>query len=305
MVHNQRFLAVVVASIFAPSLSFAAFNLPLTSARATAMGHASLAASGEAANLFSNPAGLSSMRATEVSFLYGKPYAGLSDVNLGMGYAALGVPTSLGTLGLGYAHFQAQGLMTEQTLALSYGVNLHKLQLGLTAKRLSHSFHPGGDELAQNDPVFANGTSKSALAFDVGGTLPMGRFLKAGATVRNLNNPNVGLAGEDKVAREVQGGLLLDFAGAGFKVAGDLMLRSRDAEGIKEEPIPFLGIEKSFSRQNLALRAGANTLEYTGGFGLKLGSVSFDYALVFAKNLMSDNAGSHQLGMTYQFGKGK
>ena len=53
----------------------------------------------------------------------------------------------------------------------------------------------------------------------------------------------------------------------------------------------------------LALRLGANSYEYTGGFGLSWGRTTFDYALVINKNLMEDNAGSHKLGMTYRFQK--
>lgn len=285
--------------------SYASFEMPQTSARSAAMGNAFLASNNEPASVFTNPAGIASMKHTEVSFLYAKPFAGLQGVNMNTGHAALVVPTVVGQLGAGFAHFQSQGLMEERILALSYGVKLGKAQVGVTAKQLSHSFSPSNDPLAANDPVFAKGTGKSAMTMDVGGVVPMGKFLRAGVAVRNLNSPDLGLATEDRVAREIQGGLMLDFSGMGLKVAGDFSLRQNSADGIKNEPIPYLGVEKSLYKNKLALRAGANTLSYTGGFGLKLGNIGIDYAMVFSKNLLSDNYGTQKMGMSYRFGNGR
>jgi len=278
----------------------AAFQLRQTSARAAGMGNAFLASSGEPAAVFNNPAGIASLRTSELSFLYHKPFAGLPEVDLAAGHAAFALPIRGGNLALGYALFQGDSLVSEQTLALSYAFKVQAVQLGLGAKRLSHSYNVHNDPLAHDDPVFANGTSKSAVAFDAGAIVPLGKMLKLGLAVRNINQPNVGLASKDVVPREIQTGLMLNMAGLGLKATGDIFVRSAVSGEAKQAPVPFLGLEKSF-KNALALRLGANTEEFTGGFGVKVRNIGFDYALVINKNLMDDNAGSHKLGMTYKF----
>lgn len=297
-------LTLVLISGVAPAQ--ASFNVRHNSARSAALGNSFMGASNESAAIFTNPAGIAQLKTGEVSFLYGKPYAGMEGVNMALGHAALALPSKFGHFGVGYAGFQAPGLLQERTLVASYGTSLfNKAQVGLTMKQLSLSYMAGGDALAANDDVFKNGMGKSALTFDVGVMAPVGKYLKAGLAVRNLTEPDMGLASEDKVAREIQGGLSLEMAGRGLKISGDMALRADDAVG-KTEPIPFMGLEKMLYKNTMALRVGANTYEYTGGFGLKIGAVGFDYAMVFSRNLLDDNMGSHKLGMTYHFGvKGK
>lgn len=294
---------VALSAMVAAAPAYAAFESRHDSARSAAMGHSFLAAMGDAPSIFSNAAGIAPLRASEVSFLYAKPFAGMDGVNLGQGHAALAVPTSFGSFGVGYAHFQAQGAMNEQTLALAYGVNIGPAQVGVTGKRLSHTYTPEGDELAAHDPVFQNGTSKAAFGLDAGAVVPLGPSLKGGVTVRNINRPSVGLVTEDRLNREVQTGLMLNLSGLGMRVTGDMLFRQTEREEAKQEAIPAFGLEKTFRNNGLALRLGANSLEYTAGMGFKLRSMSFDYALVFNKQLAGDSAGTHKLGMSYQFGK--
>jgi hypothetical protein len=109
------------------------------------------------------------------------------------------------------------------------------------------------------------------------------------------------LVTEDRVNREIHGGAILDLTGLGLKVTGNLALRQSPAGEIKNDWAPFLGLEKSLAQNRLALRAGANDLEYTAGLGVRLGALGFDYAFAFNKNLSSNNTGSHKLGMTYRF----
>ena len=293
------FVAVALTALLAGPAQ-AAFQMRQTSTRASGMGNSFLAAAGEPAAVFTNPAGIASLRTPELSFLYHKPFAGLPGVDLSAGHAAFALPVRGGSLGFGYALFQGDSLVSEQTLAVSYGFKVQAFQLGVGAKQLSHGYNVHNDPLAHEDPVFANGTSKSALAFDAGAIVRLGQLLKLGLAMRNINEPNVGLASEDTVPREIQTGLMLNMAGLGLKATGDIIFRSAAAGEAKQAPVPFLGLEKSF-KNALALRLGANTEEFTGGFGVKVRNIGFDYALVLNKNLMDDNAGSHKLGMTYKF----
>lgn len=302
----SRRTAAALAAALLPCSAFAAFEYAPLSARSASMGASSLSSFQESAAIFTNPAGIARLDSSEVSFLYARPYAGLDDVALGLGHASLAVPTRAGNLGVGYASFDANGMMSERTTVLSYSSTLmtKRLAVGVSAKHLSHTFSPGGDPLANADPVFANGTSASAWAYDVGGSFAVNRFMTAGVAVRNLNEPEVGLVTEDKVAREIQAGVMLDFSGTGFKVTGDMLMRQAAEDGVKQDPVPHFGMEKGFGGR-FALRAGASSEAYSGGLGLRFGRVGLDYAMSFAKNLIQDNAGSHSLGMSYKFGKAK
>jgi hypothetical protein len=297
---NRRIFPFFVVALFIQPLE-AAFDLHLDSARSAAQGRAFLSSAEDAGGLFTHPAGLSKVAQPELSLMYSKPFTGLPGVSVAHGQAAFAWPTSGGTLGVGFARLQVQNLMHEQTAAVSYSRGLFKrFHAGATVKHLSHAYYPGSSALAQSDPLFQGKTSKSAVALDVGLTASVNRHLEAGVAVRNINEPNVGLVTEDKVRREIQTGLRLDLPGLDVRASGDLLLR-HSAVGSLEKPTPFFGLEKGLHRDLLALRAGANPDEFTGGFGLRIGAMAFDYALVFNKNLTRDNAGSHRLGMTWRF----
>lgn len=290
----------------AAQAALAAFNVPIESPKMASMGGASMAASNEAASLFTNPAGISGLKTGQASFMYSKLFAGLPVDNMSVGYIALALPTRLGSFGLGWGTFMASGLTQEQTLALtfSHGLFSNRVQFGVTGKHLSHSFSPGGDALAEQDPIFKNGTSKSALGLDLGLSAQVMGPLQFGLAVRNVNRPNVGIATEDRLSREVQVGLGVEMGGIGLKGTSDLVMRDNSGSGIKEQNrvLPTFGLEKTVVRDTLVFRMGANPMEFTGGMGFKMGRWGFDYGLVINRGLVSDNAGTHKASMTFDFG---
>lgn len=281
----------------------AAFQVPLTSVRSASMGNSS-ASVDEAAALFTNPAGLTFMNTSEVAFMYNKMYTGLPGVaNIGAGYIALGIPSSYGTLGLGVGSFIASGLKEERTLAMSFSRKIGKLRMGVTGKHLHHSYTIGSDSRAAADPVFKNGTSKSAIGFDAGLMASISGPLKMGVAVRNLNQPDVGLVTEDRVPREIQAGLFLDVGGLDLRTSADLFFRDNGfGSQHKDHYLPALGFEKGVVGEKLVMRLGANPLEFTGGFGVRMGRIGFDYGIVISRGLINDNLGSHRMGMSYRFG---
>jgi len=294
----------VILSLFialTPS-SQAAFQVPLQSVRAASMGNAFMASADEPAALFTNPAGIARLGYPEMSFMYGKPFAGLEDVNLNLGHAVFALPTRIGHLGVGIGAFQAPGLTTERTLAFTYARSLFQtLQLGVGVKHLHHSFDIDSDPLAAADPVFASGTAESAFAFDAGMIAPVGKMLRFGLSARNVNQPDVGLVSKDTVPREIQAGLAIDMKGIGMQAVGDVFMRSNKSGLAKNRPAAYVGVEKSFYKDMFALRFGANDLEFAAGFGIRRGAVGFDYGMVFNKNLSADNFGTHRLSMSYRF----
>jgi hypothetical protein len=248
-------------------------------------------------NIFSNPAGASRVTFPEVTFLYSKPYAGLPGIDLSEGFIAGVVPTPAVTVGAGLLYFDGEQIReTTGLLALSRQFT-RTLGLGLAGRFLNLSY-PNAD--ANLDPVFAAGTSKSAVGLDVGGNYALGRMVRLGAVARNLNEPNVGLQTAEKLPRQIQLGIGL--GSPLFRVAGDVVLQSKNTLLANEPTTPWaLGGEYRIPDTPLALRAGINDQEYSGGFGLRLSSFRVDYSVLFSR-FITNNSGSHQVALTYSFG---
>jgi hypothetical protein len=69
--------------------------------------------------------------------------------------------------------------------------------------------------------------------------------------------------------------------------------------------VPGVGLEKTFDGQPVAFRVGANTEQLSAGVGLNVGKIGFDYAFIITRSMISDNAGTHLIGLKYRFGEGK
>jgi len=295
----KRFELLLATLLLVGAKSWAAFEASQSSARSAAMGNTFLLASDESATVFTNPAGLAAIPSAEMSFLYTKPFAGATGVNLSQGNASAALPSRLGGWGVGFAVFQAPGLMKEQTAVLGWGKTFRGVQAGAALKYLSHSFPIDMDPAAA--AVFKNGTSKSAATADFGVVAPMGKILKLGLAVRNVTEPDLGLLETDKLQREIQMGGAVELRGVGLRVDGNLAVQ-RDPEKSGSRSAPLLGVEKLVG-EKLALRAGADADNYTGGLGLRVGSFGFDYALILNRRLASETVTSHKVGFAYRFGQ--
>lgn len=284
----------------------AAFQYPLTSAQSAAMGGVSVYGTPEAGGLFQNPAAAAGLERGEAYFLYNKLYAGQESANIGQGIMAAAVPTKLGVIGAAVANFHAAGLMDERVGSVSLSRRLFgRVHGGLALKYLHHDYLTGSDPLAAADPVFANGTSKGAASFDAGVKADLTDELSAGASVRNINSPDVGLASEDRVPREYQAGASYDVKPWGLRVSGDVLYRDNKVGTLRDRMVPAVGLEKRFEDERIRFRVGANTEQLSAGVGINVGKLGFDYAFVIARNLASDNAGTHLIGLKYRFGEGK
>lgn len=267
------------------------------------MGGASLAGLGDSAALFLNPAAAARLERPEAYMMYNQLYTGLKGVGgIGQGFASVGVPTKYGTLAAGYGEFSAAGLLDERVVGLSYSRSFGMLDAGVTGKYLYHSYQIGSDPLAASDPVFAHGTSRSALALDAGVIASLSDSLKAGLTVRNINSPDVGLASTDRVPREVQAGLSYMIKAWDLRLTADYVYRDVPSGSLTDRAVPSVGVEKGFVNDMVLFRAGATPDSFTGGIGIRCGPVDFDYAFVLSRGLMANNAGSQQAGFRYRFG---
>lgn len=299
-------LFAVFAAVLLAAPARGAFQGPLASPRATALAYSSLAAEGDSTALFMNPAALGRLDLVDCYFMHNQLYAGLKGVgDISEGLFSLGVPTRFGTLGFGFGYFRASGLKEERTLSVGYGRALgSRLRFGVAVKQLFHSYDVSSDPLTAADPVFRNGTSRSALSLDLGLIADVSRPLKVALTARNLNQPDVGLATEDRVPRELQLGAAYEIEKAGLRVTADVASRS-GGYGNGQRLLPSIGLEKSFERHRVTFRLGATPLELTGGFGVQIGRVGFDYAVILRRALLAGNMGSHSLGLRLRFGGAK
>jgi hypothetical protein len=223
---------------------------------------------------------------------------------LGPGSGA-GVPTKYGNFVAGFGDFEASGLLQERVVGLSWSRRLFGvLDAGVTGKYLSHNYLIGSDPAAAGDPVFAHGTARSAFALDAGVIAPLTGSLKAGLAVRNINEPNVGLASEDRVPREVQAGLSYDIKPWDLRLTADYVYRDVRSGTFSDRTLPSVGLEKGFVDDMVRFRLGATPEQFSGGIGLRLGPVDFDYTFILTRGLISNNAGTQQVGLRYRFGAG-
>jgi hypothetical protein len=277
--------------------------MDFSSVRSSSLGRTAAATGQGSEDFFSTPAALARTDASEASLMNGKPFSGIPDQEFGAGSLSLAVPTRVGTWGAGVASFKANGFLEETTYALGYGASFlnGRVRAGASLKRLDHKYLVGGDGLAQNDPLFRNGASRTAYDADLGMTVAVTGPLQAGLVVRNVRRADVGLGGQDRLPREVQGGLSLNLSQWGLTASGDLT--SRISTDGSRSMSPSIGIEKSFQGAiPLFLRAGANRDRFSAGLGLRRGRYSLDYAFLMPRALSGEDAATHALELTLRFG---
>lgn len=282
------------------------FEATRESARAASMGGALMGGNGSSMAVFALPTGLSGIYTSEVCFLGDAPYVGLPGISMGAGAVSAAVPCGFGGIGIGYTQFEINGLLREQMAVLGWGVPITGLPLemraGVAVKYLNRGYLIAGDALAARDPVFDNGTSKAGVTADAGIQCTAGR-VQAGVVVRNSTEPDLGLNTEDRVPREVHGGVLYYLAGIGVSVAADVLFKDVP-EGSRESGVQFSGgLEKWLGKSSVAVRCGMREHEITAGMGFRWHQVIIDYATVFNMNLSQDTAGTHIMSVTCRFGR--
>lgn len=300
--------AVVAALLIAAAAprALAAFDTPPVGAQAAAMGGAGLAGRGDSAALFLNPAGVAGLKSPEAYFMYNRFYAGLSGVDgLAQGFSAVGIPTKLGALGIGYGDFQASGLLEERILGVTFARRwFDAFEAGVTGKYLYHRYMIGSDASAGGDPVFRNGAARGAFALDAGLSAAVAGPLTAGLAVRNINRPDVGLESEDRVPREIQASLSYGIADWGLKLTADYLYRDAGSGSLRERSVPGIGLEKALEGDRVKFRLGVTPDRLSGGGGIQFDRLGFDYAFILSRNLLADNAGTHMIAVRYRFGGG-
>ena len=282
----------------------AALGDVVVGAQSAAMGGASLANLGDPAALFLNPAAGAGLANPEAYFMYNQLYAGLSGVgSLGQSFAAFGVPTAIGAVGVGLSDFQASGLLDQKVIGVTFARRLFgAVDFGVTGKYLHQSYLIGSDPSAASDPVFSNGTARGAFTLDAGLIAPVTSDLHVGLAVRNINQPDMGLASVDRVPRQVQAGLAYDLKAAALRLTADYTYSSIQTGTLTDRSQPGIGLEKRLVNDMVKFRGGLTLDQISAGVGLQLGPLGFDYTFLLNRTLLANNGGTHMVGIRYRFG---
>ncbi|MFH1367621.1 MAG: type IX secretion system membrane protein PorP/SprF [Elusimicrobiota bacterium] len=317
---NYVIAVLLLSSVFIlPSAVNGAFKDIGWGARPAGMGNTFVAISNDANSSVFNPAGMTQLQKREASFAYAKPYVGLENVDLGLMYLTYVHPAGeAGAFSVAVTNFDGAGLYRENVYQLGYARRVYadagvKFSAGLNLKYLSHSYiwdQRTKDVAAQiGDRVVAAGDSKGAVSADIGLMASLPKHWTFGAAAKNINQPDVGLAYEDKVPSELT-------VGAAYKIpyykgmdaitaALDVSQRNQDWGRENDKTNLHFGAETWFGVHTYGVRAGWNKNEISMGASMNrrlAANLSFqiDYAFIWSLSI-SDNIGSHRLGMSTRF----
>ena len=305
-------------------------------ARPSSMGGAFISVSDDANGIAYNPSGIAQAEQKQIMYMYSKPYTGIDNVYLTYGFLSFIYPFSkIGVFGIGWKNFNSLDLYQENAIIFSYGFNMNQLisdKMGsgiLTGINLKYLFNNYKlDKRTDYDPVFSQGTGKGTVSIDAGiiikkliSKLPE---LTVGIVMKNINQPDIGLKGENPVYREFGIGISYHLEKFLFmkylskitetgKIDQDkkqinrfieTFILSMDITYRNKEYNFKLGAEVSFWGKLLSIRTGGNLQEFCFGLGtefpLKRYKISVDYSFGFPYYL-KDSYGSHKISLLTKF----
>ena len=291
------------------SIAFGAFKDDGWGARPLGMGGAYTAFGDDVNAQLYNPAGIWQVDTFQATFMYAKLFNGLEDVNLGMNYLSAVYPVK-GKVNIGilWADFVSANQYKEDTFALSAAMPVTRsISVGTNIKYLNHSYTL--DVRTVDDPVFAGGSSKGAVAADLGIQAVMfdGKQYQTvvGFAAKNINQPDVGLDSKDLVPAELRLGFAATFYGKVIvSPALDIGYRNQDYGTDSDKLNVYAGCETIFFNGMLAARAGVNMNEVTLGIGFNPRvrgiETSIDYAFILPLTIQ-ESSGTHRISLTLHF----
>ena len=265
------------------------------------------------------PPGLVQLHRSEFSAYYAKLYSGLTDgSSIGRSFIAYGHPTAKhGTFGFSYLSTSLWRTCIRKTPSpcIMPAAIRERWNVGGSAKLLKKSFgsdtytqnainSDSGDSLGAPDPLFAkNGTSKSAISFDLGTQYRISRIYGIGLAILNVNSPNMALSpgDTDQVAAVYKAGLARRTKTS--SVDAEVSMRKFTSEEYRFN----MGGER-WLKDNIAIRAGLGfgqrQYQVTSvGFSYKWEAFQIDYALIYPLTGIQGTFGTNQLSLTFRFGR--
>lgn len=277
------------------SLAFSFMNIGV-GARAAGMGNAFTAISGDLSSIYWNPAGLSTIKSPGISMTYDMMF-----VDTSYQYILMGFPVGPGTFGfdLAYLRYGSFELRDQNGQILSGTTNPYNIgAIAAYGMKFTPEFSAGAAVKYVNQQV--SSSSLTGFAFDFGAVMEAG-FLSAGVSAQNI-----GSAGDFAVPLDIRAGLAAKID-AGEK---NRVIISVDASYLLKGSVTInTGAEYAYSdmlfaRAGYAIKAENSTLKglsgLSGGLGIKLNQVAFDYSIVPYGELGIVN----NFTLSYTFGNG-
>jgi hypothetical protein len=277
-------------------VSGAFINLGHT-ARQRALANASSALFDEGA-VFSNPSGLTKLRGMAFSASYSSLHLGLTDNSqISDGVLILGKSFSSGGAGLGYSRRTLGSLYQESTLTLGYGINLlDRISAGINLSEITIGY--GISEYSEDNPYFTeHGRLKSCFTYDFGLLLDLSEQFTFAASLKKINQPDIGLGREALIPAELTVGGRYQGSRTTFLFEGSRSSYRNTAS---------IGVEQVMSDESFVIRGGFVYGDYslsafTAGFGLKTGLLSIDYSYRYSLSGLTD-FGSHLVTVKFRSG---
>jgi hypothetical protein len=287
--------AVLLACCCSTLVSAAAFDDVLPTARARSLAGALTACGDTAETVTLQPAGLVDVSTPELSFTYGRLYAGLSDHSrIDDLSAACAVPCSP-RLAVGAAYYRRSldAAYREQaaTIAAAWrpapfvavGAAVNYLQIGY-----------GSDAYTAVDPLFSAGSNKTALDAAGGLLVRITERVTCGYSAQNLAQANIALRGT---------AVLPTVSRLGIAYREPAFLMTAEAERSHTRAAYRLAGEKFLARGLLACRLGILWGDHdrrmiAAGVGMKTDLLMIDYAWEYPLAGIERTSGTHYLTLT-------
>jgi len=285
---------------------YAAFMDMEFSARGGALAGAYTTYKGRADLLFYNPAGLGGIERQEIYFFYGKPFAGLNNVDFGLTSVCLAMPLyTKGVVAASYSQFTAgdsQDKLYQEYMiigSLSYRLK-RNLFVGLNLKNLTHKFFVDDRSFSLGDETFDSSTNASASTFDLGLNWKLSGTLTFALSYQNFVKADVGIHDEDIVPSVFK--TALEWRKDRLAIIYNYDIRNQEWG---EKSRKSFGFEWDISRI-LSFRAGSTDFEKGFGFGINT-KIFGDEDLVIDYNysIPSEISGAttHRISLTLKRGE--
>ena len=279
-------ILLILAGLVLAAPAGAYFESTPVSARSRAMGESFTAVPDPAFAVFQNAAWLADVPNGEVGVSYVRPF-GFSFNDFYVASAALPLRSRFGNLGVAVTHFKVSvadtSLLSETQISLAHGFELFadyhsRICLGWALNLYSVK---AGESVSGFDPG-----SDTAVGLDAGLTMVLHKRTRAGVQVHNLNNPTIGLDGQE-LRRAV-------VAGIAYEPYDGVITTFEFDNRLGRDTQYHGGLEMAII-DGFCLRTGVITdpNRLTGGFGYRKGRVGVDYGF---------STGGGTLDSTHQFG---
>ncbi len=297
----------VSALLMSASVSRAAFTDPYWTARVAGLGGAYAGLSDDAAGIFYNAAGTAKAEQADIQFTYAKLFAGVDEVKLSLNNLSYIRPMgAYGVVGLGWGNFTSADLYREDTVLLSYSLNLKRwteklnfkgdVSAGVGVRYLRRKFDL--DARSAGDPVFRDGSQKQTAALDAHLMVSPEQVegLSIGLSVKGINRPDVSFRDGEKLPMEVTGGFA--YRWRRFTIPVDVTSRSGEIK-------PHFGVEAAMWREKIKFRIGSDKDQLGSGIGYEHQlkgrfGLGVDYSFLWPFEL-ANSAGSHRASVGLKF----